>query len=179
MKLRTRTVGTVAVISLSGELDGRSTLDGDQVLDLIPRQGRALLDFTDVSYLNSRSLRILLLVYRHAQASGSQVALVGLSERLRSVLLAVGFLSFFVVAADVATGVAPLTNSPERVPRHEETRARPPRPDRLLPDRRGGRIPGSAGSPFSLRRHIGARRRELLPVLVRSRCTQPRAVPAG
>ena len=113
MKLRTRTVGTVAVISLSGELDGRSTLDGDQVLDLIPRQGRALLDLTDVTYLNSRSLRILLLVYRHAQASGSQVALVGLSERLRSVLLAVGFLSFFVVAADVATGVALLTNSSE------------------------------------------------------------------
>jgi len=108
MNVRTHTVDTVAVISLSGELDGRSTLDGDQVLGLIPRQGRALLDFSDVTYMNSRSLRIMLLVYRHAQASGSQVALVGLSDRLRSILQAVGFLRFFVVADDIATGVADL-----------------------------------------------------------------------
>ncbi len=112
MNLRVYTVGTVTVISLCGELDGRSTLDGDQVLELIPPRGSALLDLRYVTYMNSRSLRILLLVYRHAQANGSQVALVGLSDRLRSVLQAVGFLQFFIVADTVAAGVATLLDGP-------------------------------------------------------------------
>ena len=112
MKLRMHTVDTVTVISVSGELDGRSTLDGEQLLQLIPPRGRALLDFRYVTYMNSRSLRILLLVYRHAQANGSQVALVGLSGRLRSVLQAVGFLQFFIVADTVAAGVATLLDGP-------------------------------------------------------------------
>jgi anti-sigma B factor antagonist len=110
MEIRKRTVASVTVISLVGDLDARAAAAAEEkILPLLPVTQRILLDLVGVSYVSSAGLRILLLIYRHAQCVRSSVALVGLSEELRAVLTATGFLRFFVIADNLSDGVRALS----------------------------------------------------------------------
>ncbi|MFC0544859.1 anti-sigma factor antagonist [Kutzneria chonburiensis] len=110
MEIRKRTVASVTVISLVGELDGHAAAAAkDKILPLLPIRQRILFDLVGVTYVSSAGLRILLLIYRQAQCVNSSVALVGLSEELRWVLSVTGFLRFFVIADNLADGVRALS----------------------------------------------------------------------
>src|SRR3982751_3317532 len=108
MDISKRTIDSVTVCSLAGSLDSRSA-------PALPEDGRVLLDLTEVTFVSSAGLRTMLLIYRQAQCVDTTVALVGLSDQLREVLSATGFLGFFVVADSVDHGLAEL-----RVPQPEE-----------------------------------------------------------
>jgi anti-sigma B factor antagonist len=100
----------VSVIRLHGDLDSQSAgFVQEQLATLIPIGGKALLDMTEVPYMSSAGLRTMVLVYRHAHRVGSDIALVGVSEDLRAVMRATGFLDFFVLADDIAGAVQELT----------------------------------------------------------------------
>jgi anti-sigma B factor antagonist len=75
---------------------------------VVPGQAPVLLDLSEVGYISSAGLRILLLAYRRAEQTGTPIALVGVSETLRDVLAATGFLRFFQVADSISDGVAAL-----------------------------------------------------------------------
>ena len=76
--------------------------------ELVPEAPRILLDLSRTSYLSSAGLRVLLLVYRQAQHSGSVLALAGLGDDVREVMSATGFLDFFTVADTVEHGLEAL-----------------------------------------------------------------------
>jgi anti-sigma B factor antagonist len=110
VEIQRHVIGSVIVISLAGDLDGRfAATVQEEVLPSLPRDERILLDLTNVPFVSSAGLRTMLLIYRQAQCVNSSVALVGLSYHLRSVLAATGFLGFFVVADTVAEGVKALS----------------------------------------------------------------------
>ncbi len=68
--------GAVTVIALDGELDSSTAPTVHQQLgDLVPPHGRVLIDLSRTSYMSSAGLRVLLLVYRQAQANGARLAL--------------------------------------------------------------------------------------------------------
>ena len=116
MQIRKRTIDSVTVISLVGDLDGRAAATAqDRILPLLPAEQRIVFDLVGVPYVSSAGMRILLLIYRHAQCVHSSVALVGLSEQVRGVLAATGFLRFFVIADNLADGVRALQSEQERV----------------------------------------------------------------
>jgi len=107
MNFRKRMVGDVAVAALSGALDGPSADEvRDRLSKLVTQYERVVVDFSGVSCVSSTSLRMLLLIYRQAQAGGHSVAVVGLSPEVHNVLAATGFLDFFVVADTITEGVA-------------------------------------------------------------------------
>lgn len=109
MEIGSREIGDVRVVSLTGDLDGRSAPAAqEQLLPLIPPDGSVLLDLSGVDYMSSAGLRMMLLVYRHAQSVRSRIALVGLSEDIQDTMSATGFLDFFVLSDDVDAGVAAL-----------------------------------------------------------------------
>lgn len=109
MEIRTSTVESITVISLTGDLDSRSAPTvQERILPSLPADEQILLDLSQVQFVSSAGLRTMLLVYRQAQCVNSSVALVGLSPDLRAVLSATGFLSFFICADDVSKGVAML-----------------------------------------------------------------------
>ena len=98
MEIRKRVIESITVIGLMGDLDSRSAPSAqEQVLPSLPKDGRILLDLSGVSFVSSAGLRTMLLIYRQAQALNSSVALV-----------ATGFLGFFVVADNLADGLAAL-----------------------------------------------------------------------
>jgi anti-sigma B factor antagonist len=109
MEVRKRTISSITVLKLSGDLDGRSAQAAqEKILPLLPPRERVLLDLTGVPYMSSAGLRTLLLIYRQAQCLETTVGLVGLSAELRTVLSATGFLGFFVVADNINAGIEAL-----------------------------------------------------------------------
>jgi len=106
MEITSEQIQNVTVITLKGDIDGKTAGTIQQtVLPMIPEGGRMLLDMSTVPYMSSAGLRMLLLIYRQAQTRGSEVALVGLTEDIKDTMSATGFLSYFLTAADVKSGV--------------------------------------------------------------------------
>jgi anti-sigma B factor antagonist len=106
MYLEKRTHGDVAVIKLTGSLDsGTSRTVHADLERLIPRGGKVLLDLGKMSYLSSSGLRILLLAYRRAEAVGAAIALTQLSDEVREIMSATGFLDLFTVTGTAADGL--------------------------------------------------------------------------
>jgi anti-sigma B factor antagonist len=102
-------VSAVTVARLVGTLDS-STAPAlhEEIMPMLLDQRPILLDFTEVSHVSDAGLRTMLAIYRQAQAVDGTVALVGISDELRTALSATGFLRFFVVADDVAGGLKAL-----------------------------------------------------------------------
>ncbi|MEX2535140.1 MAG: STAS domain-containing protein [Trueperaceae bacterium] len=101
------------VVTLSGELDGKTAAAAQQQISpLIPSGGRILLDLSQVQYMSSAGLRMMLLLYRQALAQDSKIALVGLSGDIRDTMDATGFLDFFVVGESLDSGLKLLEPSP-------------------------------------------------------------------
>ncbi len=100
----------VTVATLYGELDGRTAPQVQEKLLALPApDGRALLDMSGVSYISSAGLRALLMLYRQMAAKDGRVALVGLAENIRDVMVVTGFLEFFDDYATLQEGLAAMT----------------------------------------------------------------------
>jgi anti-sigma B factor antagonist len=101
---------SVTVITLTGELDARSSdLLHAHVATMMPAHSRVLLDLSGTEHVTSAGLRTLLLMYRQGKAQGNAVALVGVSAELRGILSATGFLDFFGVVDSASDGIDLLT----------------------------------------------------------------------
>jgi len=109
MQVTRRMVEDVTVVSLTGDLDARTAPAVQQELsELIPDGVLVLLDLGGVGYVSSAGLRMMLIAYRRAQQSGTTIALVGVSETLRKILSATGFLRFFTVAETIPEAISAL-----------------------------------------------------------------------
>ncbi|WP_407840064.1 STAS domain-containing protein [Streptomyces sp. DSM 116496] len=94
VKERRNKAGTVLVAT--GEINSETSGALLQTLLPLVREGRPLrIDLTAVTYVSSAGLRTLLVVYREAQHAGVAVTLYGVSEEVRFVMSATGFLDFF------------------------------------------------------------------------------------
>ena len=91
--------GKVFVLGLSGKLD----IEGSKML--VERMTQILnggeryivLDFTDISYINSSGLRGLLLVAKQMASSGGMLILAGMSDPNQKVLMISGLTSIFTL----------------------------------------------------------------------------------
>lgn len=107
MEIQSTQQGGAVIVSVQGELDGKSAPQAQQrIVPLVPDRGTIVLDMAQVAYMSSAGLRMMLLLYRHAQSQEAKIALVGLSEDIRDTMSATGFLSFFVVSDTVESGLA-------------------------------------------------------------------------
>lgn len=109
MEISLQTSGPVAVAVLTGGLDSASAASMQDLLSqLINHHERILIDFTDVRCVSNAGLRTLLVLYRMAQGVGHSVGLVGLSDDLRNIVWATGFLDFFTVSGTTHEAVTAL-----------------------------------------------------------------------
>jgi anti-sigma B factor antagonist len=101
--------GDVAVAVVSGEIDSKTAGAAQaELLPLIEKSGKAVLDLTQVTFMSSAGLRMLLLLSRHATAREGRLALVGLSDEIRDTMSMTGFLGFFRVADTLEAGKSAL-----------------------------------------------------------------------
>lgn len=100
MNLTTSEENGIATVRLEGSLDGKTAPEvREQLSPLLATQSKLILDLTKVDYLSSAGLRLLLLLYRELSAKKGKLALLGVSEDIRTVMSHTGFLNFFTLAA--------------------------------------------------------------------------------
>lgn len=96
LNVKERRNKTGIVLVATGEINSETSGSLLQTLLPLVREGRPLrIDLTAVTYVSSAGLRTLLVVYREAQHAGVAVTLYGVSEEVRFVMSATGFLDFF------------------------------------------------------------------------------------
>jgi anti-anti-sigma factor len=110
MEILNERVGNVHVVTASGRLDGiYSAAFANQVGELLTKaKPRILIDFTDIDFVTSAGLRVLLILVKKAQASGGVFALCGLNDQVRDVLDIVFFPAIFSIHGGRAEGIAAL-----------------------------------------------------------------------
>lgn len=104
-----KTVEEIEVVELSGDIDASTAPDVQkQVLPLAKPGSKILMDMTQVPYMSSAGLRMLLSMYRQTQAKEAKLVLVGLSEELQDTMSVTGFMDFFTTCEKREEGIAAL-----------------------------------------------------------------------
>ncbi len=110
MNIKTREEGDVCIAELSGEIDANTSPGiSSEVLNLSKSTSKILLDLSDVPYMSSAGLRMLLKLYRTVTSQAGKLVLVGLSEEIRDTMEVTGFLQFFTTCPTVEAGLSALT----------------------------------------------------------------------
>ncbi len=97
MEIVVRTTDAATVVGIGFDIDAKSAPGlQEQILPLIAAGRPLILDMSGVAYMSSAGLRVLLTTSRHATSNNARLVLSGLSEDLRDMMSATGFLGFFV-----------------------------------------------------------------------------------
>jgi len=93
MNISTREEGVVTVVGVDGNLDTNTAPEAQRHLDGLQDGGvqKILVDFTDVDYVSSAGLRVLLATAKRISASGGSLRICGLNETVNEVFEISGF----------------------------------------------------------------------------------------
>ena len=107
MKIIVAQESGVALIQISGSLDSLTCDEGQVVFDeqLKNNQVRMVVDLSQVDYLSSAGLRVLLSALKNARERGGDLYLVGLQDSVRKVLNLAGFTSIFKIFPTIAEAI--------------------------------------------------------------------------
>lgn len=109
MEINTSTVDEIEVVTISGDIDASTAPTAQQEIMPIAQAGvPILLDLTEVAYMSSAGLRVLLSIYRQVTAKDIPFVLVGLSEELQDTMSVTGFLEFFTICKTQEAGLEQL-----------------------------------------------------------------------
>ena len=85
------------VATLEGEMDTMAAPEAEEVLKpLYHSDGKdVIIDCTDLEYIASSGLRILLVILKGAKATGSKVTMHGVNDDIKNVFKLTGFITLF------------------------------------------------------------------------------------
>lgn len=85
------------VATLKGELDTAAAIEAEEVLKpLYKSDGRdIIIDCTDLEYIASSGLRILISILKSAKTNGSKVIIKNLNDDIKNVFKLTGFINLF------------------------------------------------------------------------------------
>ena len=89
---RIETIGDTTVVKLKGAFDrsARGSMEME-LLSLVSYSGRLAIDLSEVDYISSAGLHLLLDLYRRCEQQNAYLALTGLSGQIREILNLTGF----------------------------------------------------------------------------------------
>jgi anti-sigma B factor antagonist len=88
------------VIELRGEIDSGAKEVLAAAYDAAPHEGRLLLDFTAVDYINSTGIALIVGLLARARAERRPVAATGLSDHYREIFEITRIADFMTILAD-------------------------------------------------------------------------------
>ena len=85
------------ILSLEGDFDETSSPGVEEKLEqVLSRNIKSIcFDLSNVPYISSAGIRVLIIAYKKAAKSGKKVLMGGMSDRVREVLETVGILPLF------------------------------------------------------------------------------------
>lgn len=98
----------ILILRPRGRLDSSSSPELERLLveQLDAGSQRLVLDFSDLEYISSAGLRVVLLAGKKLRASKGKMALVSLQPMVHEVFDMSGFLALFVVSPTLDEGLA-------------------------------------------------------------------------
>ena len=111
--VRAEKEGDLVILALSGQLDSKTAPELErEVGKALGKTGKALLfDFSELEFVASAGLRIVIMVGKRLAADGGAIALCGLNPSVREVFEISGFAKLFPILADRRAGLAKLSGS--------------------------------------------------------------------
>jgi anti-anti-sigma factor len=93
MEISEKKVDSVSVVGFVGSLDTNTASDAQQFLEGVQGEGveKICVDFSDLDYISSAGLRVLLVTAKSLGASGGSLRLFGLNEMVSEVFEISGF----------------------------------------------------------------------------------------
>lgn len=99
----------ILITAVRGRLDSSSSSQLDETLAVIPDGSSAIvLDFSELSYISSAGLRVVLKATKLARSSGVPLVICGLIPQVHEVFDVSGFTSLIPIHASRATAIASL-----------------------------------------------------------------------
>ncbi len=96
MDVNVEIMNTATIIAINGQLNSHTTAQiQSDVLNAAQSGQDILLDMSNVTYLSSAGLRMLLLLYRRIIENHGKMVLTGLTEEVRDIMQMTGFLDLF------------------------------------------------------------------------------------
>lgn len=93
-------------IVIEGSIDSKTApLVKEKITPALDAAQNVLLNLSQVDYLSSAGLRLLLLIYRAIAAKSRKLVLLGVSEEIQTVMSHTGFLKFFELADSRAAAI--------------------------------------------------------------------------
>ncbi len=107
----------ITLVEMNGEVNYNTAPTVEQQLLPLAQNGvKLLLDMTNVPYMSSAGLRMMLSLYRSVTNQEGQIVLVGLVDDIKDTMSITGFLDFFINCDTVDEGIAALKNQPQVLP---------------------------------------------------------------
>jgi anti-sigma B factor antagonist len=111
MKINITDIDQIKVIEVNGDIDASSAPTAQQEILPVASAGfPILLDLTQVPYMSSAGLRVLLSIYRQIAAKEVPLVLVGVSEEIQDTMSVTGFIDFFTMCETREAGLEQLKN---------------------------------------------------------------------
>jgi len=99
MEIKETRKDAIAIMEVSGRLDaGTSPVLEQKFLSVLDRGDKDIvIDFSDLQYISSAGLRILLMAAKRTSANGGRLALCAMKDNIRNVFEISGFTAIFQI----------------------------------------------------------------------------------
>lgn len=132
MQIFIQTIDAATVVTINGELDGKTApIIQAQLAQACAPGCQIVLDMQHVNYLSSAGLRMLLMLNRQIAGLNGRIVIVGLSSDLIDTLAETGFLAYLQIEETLDLGLVALHKNFEA---QDDYRNNSPRADRFAPD---------------------------------------------
>jgi anti-anti-sigma factor len=95
-----------AIIDLHGELNAGSLETLERAYDAAPKDGKVTLNFSDVSYINSSGIGVIVGLLAHARNDGRAVNAYGLSDHYQQIFRITRIADYIEMFQDEASALA-------------------------------------------------------------------------
>lgn len=117
MDIRQEKKGQVQVLGPVGQLDTRTSHDFEKKIAefLAAGERRFIIDLSQLEYVSSAGLRVLLLLAKKLNAMEGDLVLTGMNAQVREVFDVAGFTTIFTILATEADGLASLSTGSKSI----------------------------------------------------------------
>jgi stage II sporulation protein AA (anti-sigma F factor antagonist) len=107
MNVTESTMNEIKVLSPEGRLDSVTSDSFEQLIMgwIANGHNRMVIDFTNLDYISSAGLRVLLIAAKQIKADNGVLALCGLKAHIHEVFEISGFLPILTVVEDIETAI--------------------------------------------------------------------------
>jgi anti-sigma B factor antagonist len=96
MQVNLKTQNNILIIKVNGSIDSNTAPEiQEKVLEASADSKNVIIDLSEVDFVSSAGLRVILMIYRQIKSKDGKVVLVGVSEEIEDVMTVTGFANFF------------------------------------------------------------------------------------